>query len=240
MNGGGETNTTTYLNGAHWASSAQQWGDPSTGTGAGNGWMFIREGKSEGRLKSSCKEILEANPGSPSGIYTIDFTQGSPNDKATVYCDMTTSGGGWTLVAYSNGTATGSTPNNFFVSAVNLPLIAEHTRTNYQASLNPELFSLNVGTTDAMFISPSYNSGAAIIDTNFGPWDYNKTKCSGTLYHTSRTAGCTGQNANDNFDTADAFNLSFFTGNEGIVPAYKATEVCYSGKGSCSFKFFLR
>ncbi len=240
INGGGETNTTTYLNGAHWISSGSQWGDPVSGLGAGNGWMFIREAKTEGRLKSSCKEILKENPGSPSGLYTIDFTPGTPSNKTTVYCDMTTSGGGWTLVAFSNGTATAATPNNFFVSEVNVPYIGEMTKANYQASLNPENFSLSVGTTDAMFISPSYNGGVPIIDTNFGPWDYNKTKCSGTLYHTSRTAGCASQNANDNYESADAFNISFFSGNEGIVPAYKATEVCYNGKGSCSFKFFLR
>lgn len=238
INGGGENDTTTYLNGAHWRTSLQQWGDPVNGTGAGNGWMFIREGKSEARLKSSCKEILQENPGSPSGLYTIDFTPGTASDQVTVYCDMTTSGGGWTLVAFSNGTATANTPVTFFVSAVNRSYISESNRANYQASLNPELFSLNVGTTDAMFISPSYNSGVPIIDTGFGPWDYNKTKCSGTLFHTSRTAGCTGQNANDHFSTSDAFNVSFFSGNEGIVPSY--TETCYSGKGSCNFQFYLR
>lgn len=154
---------------------------------------------------------------------------------------MTTNGGGWTLVAWSNGTATATLPNDFFVNNHNAGIAAKHTVADTRASINPEAFSLSAGTTDAMFISPSYNGGAPIIDNGFGAWDYNQTKCSGALYHTSRTAGCAGQTANDNYSASDALNLSFFSGNEGIVPAYKATEVCYSGKGSnCSFKFFLR
>lgn len=239
MNGGGENSGSGHYNGAYWYSSTAAWG-AANGTGAGNGWYFIRENKSKGRLKSSCKEILQDDPSAPSGYYTIDFSAGNPQDQVTVYCDMTTSGGGWTLVAFSNGTATASTPNDFMVNSYATSYLYDHTRANFQASINPENFSRLVGTTDAMFVSPSFNGGAPYIDTGFGLWDYNYTKCTGPLYHTSRTAGCSGQNANDNFDTADRFNIGFNSGNEAIVPAYKATEVCYNGKGSCSFKFYLR
>ncbi len=47
---------------------------------------------------SSCKSMLEAEPGKPSGWYTLDVDGSGPVAAQSYYCDMVSSGGGWTRV----------------------------------------------------------------------------------------------------------------------------------------------
>ncbi len=148
----------------------------------------------------------------------------------------------WTRVAYTNGTVTSTTvPNDFFANTYRKDIIGVTSVTNDASSINPERFSRLVGTTDAMLKAPSYPS-SPFVDTGFGTWNYDVAKCTGTLLHTSRTAGCAGQNGNDNYDSADMFNISMNGGLNAIVPYYNnaGNELCYSGYGDCNLEFYLR
>lgn len=55
----------------------------------------------------SCKELHAANPALPDGVQTIDADGEGPNAPIDAWCDMTTDGGGWTLVGRSAANGTG-------------------------------------------------------------------------------------------------------------------------------------
>ncbi|HZI06260.1 MAG TPA: fibrinogen-like YCDxxxxGGGW domain-containing protein, partial [Archangium sp.] len=52
-------------------------------------------------IQASCKNWLAANPAASSGVYTIDPDGNGPVVAFKVFCDMTTAGGGWTVIEKS-------------------------------------------------------------------------------------------------------------------------------------------
>jgi hypothetical protein len=54
-----------------------------------------------GGYTSSCKAIQAGSPSAPSGLYTVDADGTGPLGPFKVFCDMTTAGGGWTVIEKS-------------------------------------------------------------------------------------------------------------------------------------------
>lgn len=158
-------------------------------------------------IPNSCLSIKNAGYSVGDGTYSVD-PDGTLTGFSTmsVYCDMATDGGGWTLVSWNKGTSN-AVGVNFFVAASNAANVANKNLANTAASINAEGFSNAANTSGAMLKSAVY-SASPIIDNATGKWNYDSTRCGATLSHSSRTGGCTGYNANDNWDTADRFNIS--------------------------------
>ena len=62
-------------------------------------------------VMTSCAAVLAANPAAASGVFTIDPDGSGPNAPFAAYCDMTTDGGGWILMATLHTTNVFTTSN---------------------------------------------------------------------------------------------------------------------------------
>jgi hypothetical protein len=85
-------------------------------------------GRSDGGPRSgvTCKAILAADPTAVSGFYMIDLPKpdAGAGSMREVYCDMTTVGGGWMLIARSAPGALSRTPFGWGIDEGNARILA--------------------------------------------------------------------------------------------------------------------
>ena len=103
----------------------------------------------------SCKAIKTANPAAADGTYTIDPDGSGPFASLSVWCDMTTDGGGYTSYAVDNGISTFryDAPNS--CTAIGLQMIIPRTQAHLNAlfakytiayfSIVPGVYGLEAG-----------------------------------------------------------------------------------------------
>jgi hypothetical protein len=79
------------------------------------------DGRTGGCTAVSCKALLESSPGTPSGLYMLDPDGVTgPITPFETYCDMTTDGGGWTLLATVTNNSDGPNQGNWLVASPSL------------------------------------------------------------------------------------------------------------------------
>jgi hypothetical protein len=120
VSGGPVNATSVSINGTPVISATGQWVGSPTGLVGPQGPQGLQgpagpqgpAGATGGAYPRSCKALLDANGAllNQDGLYNVDLDGDDVTEP--VYCDMTTDGGGWTLVSYGYAAVSGTNTGN--------------------------------------------------------------------------------------------------------------------------------
>lgn len=126
---------------------------------------------------SSCKALLEGRPATTSGNYVLDVDGAGAVPAMSYYCDMSSSGGGWTMIVQQYSLypvaswAGGTNGSSFTLAASNIP---SHTQVG---------FGQGNSATFIDYVSWTYTTGDIPLTTLRG------MKNTGNYYQVHRSAG---------------------------------------------------
>lgn len=129
------------------------------------------DGSTPERAARTCLEIKRAYPGAPTGTYYLNPSDGPAAEARPYHCDMTTAGGGWTIIASQEAGQFGQDPRNLYDAATPAPGLTAIRRAFFQLDLKQIAAEIRVTNTSgevATFNTADF-TGPLVLDST-PPW----------------------------------------------------------------------